>query len=424
MFSLLNRWDVAILVCQILDGLGDSLVFGNLPVFFTEVFGVSDTAVAWAIAFFDLACRLYSWSIAARTQDTWPHRGPFGAVTLTKLLGVVALVGVVLPASWFGFGTTYGFFSTSLAYNTVLALTETLSSAVYANAYTRVARGRDERVQPLLWSVSYWAGNVALVLSRLTMFGTRSLPISGAVADILIIAVGVAFFGAAAAMANVLRVHFHDDKRMQPSPAAESDATWAESVPYFLYAAVLVGSEVGSDQLGLSLPKFVMRRYGDRAQYPLYQMINPLLVLLLLPVVTYVLPLTWSIPWLLVAGTSIQALSWLWIALFGNMSRYVVVGALAQYTIGELVGFSRLTAWMMATVVPDGNLGLMQSRLTIPRGLLSAGVTAGSGYMLEAFCPSAAHCDARFWWLVAGVTALTPLTMPLFLVYMNKRRPV
>ena len=424
--GLLNRWDAAILGCRFVDALSDALVYGNLPVFFTEVFGVGDVTVAWAIAFFELACRAYSFSVAARAQDTWPKYGPFGATVVTKLLGVVALLAIVLPACLAGSGTEAGFFATSLTYNGVLALAETLSSAVYLNAYVRVSKGREGPVYELLSSCDYYVSNLAGLSTRLIMYGLRAVPLWGAAtADILILSLGMAGFVGSAAIAHVLQHHFVEDTRMRPSPEAETPATWAETVPFFLYAAVVLGAEAGADQLGLTLPKFIIRRYGDVTAYPLYQAINPLVVLLLLPVVTYALPKGWSIPWLLVAGTGIQAAAWLGIALLADWSRYVVVVALVVYTIGELVAFPRLTAYVMREIVPKGSLGVLQSRMTLPRGLVGAGITGASGYLLETYCPSAAQCSTLQLWLpVAAVTALTPLAMPFFHIFYMKQRRV
>lgn len=166
-------------------------------------------------------------------------------------------------------------------------------------------------------------------------------------------------------------------------------------------------------QLDVTLPKYLIRHFNETIFFALFQLINPILIL----VAAFILPFTTlleRVPALLlmVLGTLLQASSPFWNVVTG-MGKLAVPFFLTQFSLGESLSQPLLNEMAMK-MAPRGQEAFYASSVTAPKlaaRLLGLGMSGG---LLSQFCPNASECaipaiaPLMIWVVTGAVAFITP----------------
>lgn len=184
---------------------------------------------------------------------------------------------------------------------------------------------------------------------------------------------------------------------------------------FLLLILMFVGVRSIFRHLDVTFPKYFIRSFGENARFELFFMINPFLILVLAPSMTYVIHhygLTY--PQVFQIGATLSGISPLFLAV--ETSYAMCCAFIITLTLGEAFWSPKLYEYSVA-IAPVGREASYSGLSGIPM-FLSAGLIGGfSGHAVEEFCPSAQECHGRTLWLVISATALMS---PLGLLLLNR----
>lgn len=433
LFAGALRSDAALLACRSLDQFSDGLILGNLVFYLSERLMMSDLAVGIVIGILDFSIRVYIASGAGRLQDEWPRSDVLRLTMATKLCAA-AVAFVVATVGLLSSQPTWSFFS--VVASCVLlcvgfAASEAYSGYVYFHAINSTTERRTERARRVLFALDHAVANLASALSRLVVVAVRAtFAPDYRMADTIIFYFGGSMLIASSILARVIwHTYFRarEDTLLHPMPregggdsetSAAPPFSWKTLSMYVRYIAMMSGTDFLYEQLGIVLPKYLVRRFGLTTIYPLFQTINPFIVFFLTPVATAFLrehePLR-----LVAIGTAIMVPAVASIGLTASTGWIAV--ALIVLTVGESISIPQLNTYVSSSVVPRGDIGRYAAICTIPRGLIGVCLTTASGLLLGRFCPSESACgsnDSQLMWLIIGaVASVTPIGSTALLVY-------
>ena len=217
---------------------------------------------------------------------------------------------------------------------------------------------------------------------------------------------------------------------------------WREKTFYkFLgFLALLVGARLVFYHMQVTFPKFAIRELGEGAPIgQLWGMLNPLLIVVLVPLVgalcgrisSYVMVLVGSaitaasVLILVVDPAVFQPLAdgWLgdlvarrWLGVEGAVNPWYVSIALfaVLLSVGEALWSPRLYEYT-AAVAPQGKVGSYMALSLLPYFLAQFGVGMLSGRLLAAYVPAEGARDpSTLWLLVAAMAAVCPVGLLVF----------
>jgi len=219
-------------------------------------------------------------------------------------------------------------------------------------------------------------------------------------------------------------------------------AVWREKTFYkFLaFLALVVGVRLVFYHMQVTFPKFAIRELGEGAPIgQLWGMLNPLLIVVLVPLVGALTGRISSYAMVL-AGTAISAASvlllaidpavfqpladgWLgdlvarrWLGVEGAVNPWYVSIALfaVLLSVGEAFWSPRLYEYT-AAVAPKGKVGSYMALSLLPYFLAQFGVGMLSGRLLAAYVPAEGARDpATLWLIVAAMAAVCPIGLLAF----------
>lgn len=170
--------------------------------------------------------------------------------------------------------------------------------------------------------------------------------------------------------------------------------------------------------LDATLPKYMIREFGNDVPKGTIYSINPALIIILVPIVTAattnVAPLT-----MIHYGTYISAASVFFLVLstsIGACIAFVVV-----LSIGEAIWSPRLYDYTMS-VCKEGREGTYMALSSAPLFLAKLPVGFLSGYLLKKYCPEEGERHSREMWLIIGLlTASSPVLLTVLWGYVSKK---
>ena len=170
--------------------------------------------------------------------------------------------------------------------------------------------------------------------------------------------------------------------------------------------------------LDATLPKYMMREFGDDVPKGTVYSINPALIIVLVPLITAAT--TTVDPLLMIHhGSYISAGSVFFLALSTSIPACVLF--VVVLSIGEAVWSPRLYDYTMS-VVKEGREGTFLALSSAPLFLAKLPVGFMSGYLLQEYCPEEGERHSKTMWLIIGLTTvLSPILMTVFWSYISKR---
>jgi len=180
---------------------------------------------------------------------------------------------------------------------------------------------------------------------------------------------------------------------------------------FVVISVLFLGVMMNFHHMNVTFPKYYVRQFGDDAPFELLLAINPILIIVLVPAVTYVIDrLGLDFGPVLVVGSLISGVSPFALAL--SSSTHGAVTWMVLLSIGEAIWSPKLMELSVA-IAPEGREGTYMSLTSAPLLLSKLGVGGLSGALLTQFCPEdGAPCDGRMMWFIIGCTTC-PLTIIL-----------
>ena len=405
----LDRWHALLFLLRFLDACCDGLYQSNWIMAASETLGAGDLFPLLALGFMSVSTALYGALVALRLQDDWPPRGPLLSVFVCRtasavLTMIIVLIMALTPVQY----SARAFAACTVLLDVGLAATDAFDSLAFLLAFKRLAGG-SEALEQLLFTIEYVVVNLAAVAAAgATTAARAALAPAFGQADIALFAAASVVMLITALLALRLHRHWKHDMALWPPPLEKKVWVWSEAGFYAAFLAAMMGTTFLYTQLSATLPKYMIRRFSAGTLYPLFQAVNPLLILFLVPLVGGTVPTTIGHPLLLFAGAACwQDISFLWLLALPN-EEWAVLVAIVSITFGEAIAMPRARAYI-ARILPSGKEGFYSSALVLPAAFASLGLTLTSYPLLHDYCPSVGACDPTLWAWVAGGAAWTPL---------------
>jgi hypothetical protein len=292
-----------------------------------------------------------------------------------------------------------------------------------------------------VWGLEYSLSNGAIALGLFTYDVCRTYAITRATANVVMQWLGVGASALCLALL-VLTLHYRPDSPRhrtnfditQPLPGCCDDcgqlitdrAFWR----FVAFCTVLLGVASIFRHFDQTLPVVMQRLFTDKVHFALIQSINPVLIIVLAPLMQW---LTDKRPsyWVIVGGSAVSVTSLLALALGSGRSRHAEATFLdylpyiifmVVFSIGEALWSARLTSYMLE-VAPVEQKATYQALSAVPG--LGARVLAAwhSGFLVRTYCPSSADCSPGLLWLIVwGFAALTPFCLTIGVRCVNPER--
>lgn len=170
--------------------------------------------------------------------------------------------------------------------------------------------------------------------------------------------------------------------------------------------------------LDATLPKYMIREFGDDVKKGTIYSINPAMIIVLVPLVTAAT--TTTDPLIMIHhGSYISALSVGFLVLSTSIPACILF--VVTLSIGEAVWSPRLYDYTMS-VVPEGREGTYMAITSAPLFLAKLPVGFMSGYLLQRFCPEEGERHSKIMWLIIGLTTIvSPILLTIFWGYVSKK---
>lgn len=170
--------------------------------------------------------------------------------------------------------------------------------------------------------------------------------------------------------------------------------------------------------LDATLPKYMLREFGDNVPKGTIYSINPALIIILVPLITAAT--TQVDPLIMIHhGSYISAASVFFLVM--STSIWACILFIIVLSIGEAIWSPRLYDYAMS-VVKEGREGTYMALSSAPLFLAKLPVGFMSGYLLQKYCPEEGERHSKTMWLIIGVmTATSPILLTLLWGYVSKR---
>ena len=170
--------------------------------------------------------------------------------------------------------------------------------------------------------------------------------------------------------------------------------------------------------LDATLPKYMMREFGEDVPKGTIYSINPALIIILVPLISAA---TTTIDPLLMIhhGSYISAVSVFFLVLSTSIPACVMF--VIVLSIGEAVWSPRLYDYTMS-VVKEGREGTYMALSSAPLFLAKLPVGFMSGFLLQKYCPEEGERNSKVMWLIIGLTTATsPILLTACWGYISRK---
>ena len=196
------------------------------------------------------------------------------------------------------------------------------------------------------------------------------------------------------------------------------------------FCTVLLGVTSIFRHFDQTLPVVMQRVFTNRAHFALIQAINPVLIIVLAPLMQWLTDKKQSY-WVIVVGSAVSVSSLLALAIGSGKSRHREAGFVDYipyvifmiiFSIGEALWSARLTSYMLE-VAPVEQKATYQALSTVP-GLGARALAAWhSAFLVRTYCPSSDTCTPGYLWLIVwAFAALTPICLTVGVRCVNPER--
>jgi hypothetical protein len=172
--------------------------------------------------------------------------------------------------------------------------------------------------------------------------------------------------------------------------------------------------------LDATLPKYMVREFGEDTPKGTIYSINPALIIILVPLITAatseVDPLV-----MIHHGSYISAGSVFFLAIW--TTEWACVLFVVFLSIGEAVWSPRLYDYTMS-VTQEGREGTYMALSSAPLFLAKLPVGFMSGFLLKTYCPEDGDRQSHLMWLIIGLTTcVSPVLLTVFWKYISHKAP-
>ena len=198
------------------------------------------------------------------------------------------------------------------------------------------------------------------------------------------------------------------------SEVSKEKAFWG----FMLFVTLLVFVRLIFQHAHQTWPKYTMRVIDKDFAWAWYWSLNPLMVILLTPLVTAVTR-SLSAFWCIVGGSLVTAASVFFLVASSTVEAQVAF--VITLSIGECIWSPRLYEYT-AVVAPPGREASYMGLSQIPMFFAKPAVGWVSGWMLAAWCPETGERNPSLMWLVIGLTTLAgPIAIVLFRKFIERK---
>jgi len=207
-----------------------------------------------------------------------------------------------------------------------------------------------------------------------------------------------------------------DEEKEEKSPTCSRICTVLKDKIFWklmLFSTLITGVNLIYRHMDATFPKYVLRDIGADVKYGTLYLINPLMIIFLVPVSQAVFASYDPYKCILV-GSAITGISVFWMLFDGKY--WSAVFFIVTLSIGESIYSPRVYEYVMM-LAPAGQEGLYSMMSSTP--MFSAALLTGSlsGYLLENYCPASGKRRCNIMWLIIGAISLIS---PLFLALCKK----
>eukprot|EP00871_Galdieria_phlegrea_P001643 jgi/Galph1/247/GphlegSOOS_G4942.1 len=384
-----------------------------LTLFLSDEYNFSDERAGWTYGAYGFMSTVFGMSLGWLVD----YLGVRYALLLGAVIGTLAR----LALAW-----SYSSVWTVFILYTALPLSESLGIPIMTIA---IKRYTNSNTRTIAYSLFYTFMNLAALISGPIVDGCRHLFVNGAtlfghsftsLRVVILCGSFASFLIALIVWFSVREIQVTETGSLiqhEPIGRLSFDQTiqvlkestfWRLALMMFL----LVGVRMVFRHVDATLPKYMIREFGQDAPFGAFYAINPLLVIILVPLVGIYSKGKESFPMILygslISGASVFMLC------IGPF--YIcIAGFLILLSIGEAIYSPRVYEYTMQ-MSPQGREGLYTSLATIPLfGVVL--ITGGmSGYLLQRYCSSLSvvrHC--QWMWAIIGIVSFSsPLLLFLF----------
>lgn len=168
--------------------------------------------------------------------------------------------------------------------------------------------------------------------------------------------------------------------------------------------------------LDATLPKYMVREFGEDVPKGTIYSINPLLIMILVPLITAAT--TKVDPLVMIHhGCYISAASVFFLAFWTSIPSCVLF--VVVLSVGEAIWSPRLYDYT-CKIAKEGREGTYMALASAPLFLAKLPVGLMSGYLLQKYCPEEGARNSQMMWLIIGlITASSPLLLTIFWGYIS-----
>lgn len=182
---------------------------------------------------------------------------------------------------------------------------------------------------------------------------------------------------------------------------------------FMLFVGLLVFVKLIFSHSHFTFPKYALREMGEAFPLGAFQAINPILIIILVPVAT-AMTRHYSAFNVIVFGAIVSALSPFVLVL--GPSYPTILGMIVLLSIGECLWSPRLYEYT-ATIAPRGREASYMGMSSLPMFFAKMAVGPMSGFLLAKYCPPQGARQSWIMWLIIG---LTTLVGPVLIVGLRK----
>jgi MFS family permease len=170
--------------------------------------------------------------------------------------------------------------------------------------------------------------------------------------------------------------------------------------------------------LDATLPKYMLREFGENVPKGTIYSINPFLIIILVPLITAYT--TDTDPLIMIHhGCYISAASVFVLACSTSIPACVIF--VVVLSIGEAIWSPRLYDYT-CSIAKEGREGTYMALSSAPLFLAKLPVGMLSGYLLQKYCPEDGQRNSKLMWLIIGLmTASSPILLTMCWTYVSKK---
>ena len=170
--------------------------------------------------------------------------------------------------------------------------------------------------------------------------------------------------------------------------------------------------------LDATLPKYMIREFGDQVPKGTIYSINPFLIIILVPIIqaatTHIDPLI-----MIHHGCYISAASVFFLVFSTSITSCVLF--VIVLSVGEAIWSPRLYDYT-CTIAKEGREGTYMALSSAPLFLAKLPVGMMSGYLLQKYCPEEGPRNSKVMWgIIAMTTATSPILLTVLWSYISKK---